>query len=241
VTEEESGLPDSDQAPGDTQSIPAAGTAMTELGSPTPQALALFGNRIDLAIRYAELLAGAGIERGLIGPRELDRLWDRHLVNCALVTPLFPVGATVVDLGSGAGLPGLVLACMRPDLTLILLDAQNRRVTFLREAIESLELADRVRAVWGRAEDLPVRRYIGKQAWVISRAVAPLDRLAGWCSPLLQAGGSMLAMKGEQAEAEVEAARGALRRMKFSVDRIAEFGTTDVTRARVVICKREGR
>lgn len=178
-----------------------------EAGLPAPPASAeqVFGAGLDLAVRYGELLASAGVVRGLIGPREVPRLWDRHLLNCAVVTDLVPDGARVVDVGTGAGLPGLAMACRRPDLRIDLVESLARRVAFLTETVSSLGLAERVRVVHGRAEDVAVRSLVGEAEWVTARAVAPLDRLVKWCLPLLGASGTLLAMKGAQAEAEVAA------------------------------------
>jgi len=178
-----------------------------EAGLPAPPAAAeqVFGAGLDLAVRYGELLASAGVVRGLIGPREVPRLWDRHLLNCAVVTELVPSGARVVDVGTGAGLPGLAMACRRPDLRVDLVESLARRVAFLTEAVDELGLAEQVRVVHGRAEDAAVRSAVGEADWVTARAVAPLDRLVRWCLPLLRTGGKLLAMKGAQADAEVAA------------------------------------
>jgi 16S rRNA (guanine527-N7)-methyltransferase len=174
---------------------------------PAPPATAeqVFGPGLDRVVRFGELLASAGVVRGLIGPREVARLWDRHLLNCAVVTDLVPVGARVVDVGTGAGLPGLVMACRRPDLRIDLVESLARRVAFLAEAVEALGLAERVRVVHGRAEDTATRSIAGDAEWVTARAVAPLERLVKWCWPLLRPGGTLLAMKGAQAETEVAA------------------------------------
>jgi len=163
----------------------------------------VFGPRLDTARRYAGLLATAGVERGLIGPRELPRIWDRHVLNCAVVAELFPESARVVDVGSGAGLPGLVLAIRRPDLRVDLVESLQRRAVFLREAVDALGLGDQVRVVHGRAEEPAVGEEVGNSWWVTARAVAPLDRLMRWCSPLLREGGHLMALKGDQAEAEI--------------------------------------
>jgi 16S rRNA (guanine527-N7)-methyltransferase len=171
---------------------------------PVPEyAAAIFGAQLPLAVRYAELLCGPGIERGLLGPREPARIWDRHLVNCALVAQLIPPGARVVDVGSGAGLPGLVLALLRPDLRVDLVESLRRRVDFLNEAAASLSLGDRVRVVHGRAEERPTVAMVGGADWVSARALAPLDRLVRWCIPLLRPGGHVLALKGERVADEV--------------------------------------
>jgi 16S rRNA (guanine527-N7)-methyltransferase len=165
-------------------------------------------DRLVLAERYAGLLATEGVVRGLIGPREAPRLWDRHLVNCALLGDLIPAGSTVCDVGSGAGLPGLVLAIARPDLTVTLVEPLLRRTTFLEEVAESLELLN-VEVVRGRAES----EHGGRTFDVVtSRAVAPLERLLGWSMPLVSPGGALVAMKGSSAESEIDAARNELAR-----------------------------
>lgn len=163
----------------------------------------MFSVRLPLVETYADFLATQGTLRGLIGPREVPRLWERHLLNCALVTELMPEGARVCDVGSGAGLPGLVVALRRPDLEVTLLEPLLRRTTFLEEAVALLGL-DNVTVLRGRAEE-----FAGRATYdvVASRAVAPLDRLARWSLPLTRPGGSMLAMKGSTASDEV--ARGA--------------------------------
>ncbi len=188
-----------------------------------PPAIAaqVFGSRLPLAERYARLLATDGIDHGLIGPRELPRLWSRHLVNCALVTDALSVDSAdssvadqrIVDVGSGAGLPGLVIAIRRPDLYVDLVESMQRRCQFLTEAVTELGLEDRVRVVRGRADDRQVVDKVGHARWVTARAVAPLDRLARWCLPLLRPGGTLLAMKGSSAEDEVDEHRKALTRL----------------------------
>lgn len=159
----------------------------------------MFSSRLALAERYAGLLATEGIVRGLIGPREVPRLWDRHLLNCALVADLVPEGSTVCDIGSGAGLPGIVLALRRPDLHVTLVEPLLRRTTFLEEVVTELGL-DQVRVVRGRAED---QRGGAPFEVVTSRAVAPLPRLLAWSMPLVAPGGVLLALKGSSATAEV--------------------------------------
>ena len=172
--------------------------------------------RLPLAARYAELLATAGVERGLIGPREAPRLWDRHLLNCALLAQAIPPGATVADLGSGAGLPGVVLAIARPDLRITLVEPLERRTAFLHEVVAELDLGD-VEVLRGRAEALHgVRRF----DVVTSRALAPLDRLLTWSMPLVAPEGAMVAMKGRSLEDEIEAARATLRRLRAARARL---------------------
>jgi 16S rRNA (guanine527-N7)-methyltransferase len=171
-----------------------------------PEAVAVFGPAADTAAAYARLLATDGTVRGLIGPREVPRLWDRHLLNSAALAPLVPAGSRVVDVGSGAGLPGIPLALARPDLSVTLLEPLARRVAFLDECVERLGL-DNVAVVRGRAEEGPVRRELGGADVVTARAVAPLGKLAGWCLPLLRAGGLLLALKGSTAAEELAAAQ----------------------------------
>lgn len=188
----------------DTAPSPADAALPPELA---PAALTLFGDRLDLAAAYAELLATDGVVRGLIGPREAPRIWDRHLLNCAAVAERIPSGATVLDVGSGAGLPGLVLAIARPDLTVTLIEPLARRTSFLIEVVERLGLAKSVRVFRGRADEAASgssgREPISGDV-VTARAVAPLDRLAGWSLPLAVRGGRLLALKGSSAAAEIE-------------------------------------
>ncbi|WP_372495104.1 16S rRNA (guanine(527)-N(7))-methyltransferase RsmG [Micromonospora phytophila] len=176
----------------------------------------LFGDRLDLAAAYAELLVTEGVVRGLIGPREAPRIWDRHLLNCAAVAERIPEGASVLDVGSGAGLPGLVLAIARPDLTVTLIEPLARRTSFLIEAVQQLGLAKTVRVFRGRADEAatgatgtgPLSGDI-----VTARAVAPLDRLSTWSLPLVVRGGRLLALKGASAAEEVAEHAGTVARL----------------------------
>jgi 16S rRNA (guanine527-N7)-methyltransferase len=188
----------------------------------------LFGDRLGLAGRYAELLGTDGVVRGLIGPREADRLWDRHLLNCAVLAELIGSESKVVDVGSGAGLPGIVLAIARPDLTVTLIEPLARRTAFLDEVVSALGLGARVQVLRGRAEeamDGPLAGRVEPADVATARAVAPLDRLTAWCLPLLRVGGRLLALKGATATEEV-AAHGA------TVDRLGG-GTPQVRRCGV--------
>jgi 16S rRNA (guanine527-N7)-methyltransferase len=181
-----------------------------------------FGEHLAEAERYGELLADAGVRRGLIGPREVPRLWERHLLNCAVLSEVVPEGVTVCDVGSGAGLPGIPLALVRPDLRITLLEPLLRRITFLQEVVELLGL-DHVTVVRGRAEE--VLGTFSPVQVVTARAVAPLDRLAGWGVPLLRPYGQMLALKGDTAEEELLGARSALQKLgvvRTSVVRVGE-------------------
>lgn len=181
----------------------------------------LFGARLPVAEEYGRLLATVGTERGLLGPREADRLWDRHLLNCAVVADILGDVDHVVDVGSGAGLPGIVLALVRPGLRVTLVEPLARRVTFLDEIVAHLGLDD-VEVVRGRAEDLAGRV---SAPVVTARAVAPLDRLARWCLPLCARGGRLLALKGASAAEEIREHADAVARVGGGVARIVECGT----------------
>ena len=193
--------------PSDAPTVPAA-------------ARGVFAEALPVATAYAELLATQATVRGLIGPREVPRLWERHLLNCALVTDLVPAGATVCDLGSGAGLPGVVMAIRRPDLILTLVEPLLRRTTFLEEAVASLGLGN-VEVVRARAEALHGNRSFDV---VTARAVAPLDRLVSWALPLVRTGGEFLAMKGSTVQTELECARPAIRAGRGVPGEIVELG-----------------
>ena len=186
--------------------------------TPPSNAAGVFAFRLPLAERYAELLATEGVTRGLIGPREVSRLWERHIMNSAFVLPRVPKGATVADVGSGAGLPGLVWAIGRPDLTVSLIEPLLRRTTFLEQAVEDLGL-DNVKVVRSRAEDVHEVFDV-----VTARAVAPLDRLARWCLPLVRPGGVLLALKGRTAAEEVATATATLHRLGATTIVVSTYG-----------------
>ncbi|MET0521764.1 MAG: 16S rRNA (guanine(527)-N(7))-methyltransferase RsmG [Jiangellaceae bacterium] len=172
----------------------------------------VFGERLGLAVEYARLLMTDGVVRGLIGPREAPRIWERHLVNCAVMSEMICNGASVIDVGSGAGLPCIVLAVARPDLSITLVEPLARRTAFLSEAVTALGLEATVTVVRGRAEDVVDGPPAGADV-VTARAVAPLDRLAGWCLPLVRSGGRLLALKGASAADEVAEHRAAITRL----------------------------
>jgi 16S rRNA (guanine527-N7)-methyltransferase len=209
---------------------------MTDVSRETPSTpaearRAFSSERLPLAERYVELLATAGVERGLIGPREAPRLWDRHLMNCVALAGLVPTGASLADLGSGAGLPGLVLAIARPDLAVTLVEPLQRRTTFLDEVVDELALAG-VSVVRGRAESLHGRERFDV---VTARALAPLARLLVWAMPLVAPTGELIAMKGSSARDEVAAARGPLRELGCAEPEILELtGPDGVSTATVV-------
>lgn len=199
-------------------------TSTTDHAIPPPapaSAQGAFGSgRLALAEEYAALLADAGVVRGLIGPREVPRLWERHLLNCALLADVVPEGATVADLGTGAGLPGVVLAIARPDLSVTLVDPLLRRTTFLEEVVRTLRL-DHCQVVRARAEELHGTLEVDV---VTARAVAPLGRLLEWAMPLVGEGGALLAMKGSRAGEEIEAARGVVRRLRCGPPEVLTLG-----------------
>jgi len=200
-----------------------------------PAAEAVFGDRLPLVQRYVALLAGPGVERGLIGPRETPRLWERHVLNSAGLAELLDPGETVLDLGSGAGLPGLVLALRRTDIEVVLVEPLLRRATFLEEAVQELAL-ERVTVRRARAEELAKKVSVDV---VTARAVAPLDRLAGWSLPLLRDGGRLLALKGDRADAELASARPMLRKAGAGSAEVVTVGSEeDLTAARVVVVTR---
>ena len=163
---------------------------------PTPELLAYFKGREDQIQRYAELLKGAGIERGLIGPKEGDRIWERHIANCIPITTILPENVRLVDIGSGAGLPGIVIALARPDLKVSLVEPLQRRLDFLNEVVAELGIP--VEVIRGRAERVKKQFEI-----VTARAVAPLEKLINISWHMIPKGGSLMAMKGESAAEEI--------------------------------------
>jgi 16S rRNA (guanine527-N7)-methyltransferase len=190
-----------------------------------------FGAGAPLAVRYVDMLTTDGVQRGLLGPREVPRIWSRHVLNCVVIHPLLAPGTTVGDIGSGAGLPGIVLAIARPDLAVTLIEPLLRRSTFLERATTALGLSN-VTVVRARAEDLAgTARY----DYVVARAVAPLDRLARWALPLCQATGELLAIKGSSARDEVSSARGTLARLKAGPVTIEACGVGVVEPATTVV------
>lgn len=180
----------------------------------------IFGSLLPVAQRYADLLAGDGVARGLIGPAEAARIWDRHLLNSAVVAEFIPADGTLADLGSGAGLPGVVLAILRPRLRVILVEPMLRRTEFLAECVRELGLAN-AEVLRGRAEELSGR--VGADV-VTARAVAVLSRLAGMAVGLARPGGTVLAIKGSSAAAELADARPVLARLGIAGAEVVTAG-----------------
>ena len=178
--------------------------------------------------KYVDILASRGVDWGLIGPREIGRLWERHILNSIALESLIPEGCRVADVGSGAGLPGIPLAILRPDLEMTLIEPMLRRSNFLTEALDELGLDDRVTVVRGRAEDADLHVDV-----VVSRAVAKLATLINWTADLIVDSGSLLALKGQSADDEVVKAKKELskRRLSAEVLLIRADPAADVTRA----------
>lgn len=207
----------------------------------TPEiAASVFGDRLPLAERYVAMLAGPGVERGVVGPRETERLWERHILNSAVLGDVVAPDRRVLDVGSGAGLPGIPLALARPDLAVTLLEPMARRVAWLEEVIADLGVTVTVHR--GRAEQ-PEGRAVGED-WdvVTARAVAPLGRLAGWCLPLARDGGTLLALKGASAASEVRRDAREIRRAGGADVRVVQCGTAvvDPPATVVVVTRRRG-
>lgn len=202
-------------------------------------AAAVFGPRLELAERYAAILAGAGIERGILGPGEVPRLWERHVLNSAAVAELVGDDETVADVGSGAGLPGIPLALARPAARVILIEPLLRRAEFLQEVVDELGLE--VAVVRGRAEEPDVLRQVGEMDAVTSRAVASLEKLAKWSLPLLREGGRMLAMKGDRADDEVGEHRRAMSALGAVDIGVVKCGVDYLTPPATVVVARRGK
>ena len=194
---------------------------------PTPELLAYFKGREDQIQRYAELLKGAGIERGLIGPKEGERIWERHIANCIPITTILPENVRLVDIGSGAGLPGIVIALARPDLKVTLVEPLQRRVDFLNEVVAELGIP--IEVIRGRAERVKKQFEI-----VTARAVAPLEKLINISWHMIPKGGSLMAMKGESAAEEMAATT----LKKGSTTQLHEISLPNLPIARVIQVKK---
>jgi 16S rRNA (guanine527-N7)-methyltransferase len=202
----------------------------SECPAPPESAVAVFGSALDDALIFARMLATRGVEHGLIGPHEVPRLWDRHLLNCAVVTELIESGCgTLVDIGSGAGLPGIVLAMLRPDVSITLLEPMERRCRFLSDCVAELGL-DNATVLRGRAEDTVMRADVAT-----ARALAPLDRLAELAVRLVRPGGMVLAIKGQTAADELKKARPVLKRIGARSAEVVRAGQGKVVPATTVV------
>lgn len=221
----------------------AEGALVATVGPAPPAAGELFGDRLPLAERFARSLAGSGVSRGLIGPREIGRLWERHLLNCAALGPALDPHSSVIDVGSGAGLPGLALAIARPDLEVVLVEPMLRRSTWLSEVVTELGLTN-VSVRRARAEELWGELHA---PWVTARAVARLAQLCRWCLPLLEPHGSLLALKGSTAGDELADDRAEISRWDAASARVEEYGghvlavPTTVVRVQIGAVTPDGR
>ena len=193
-----------------------------QLGSTPEIAVKVFGDRLELAQRYAQALATDGIERGLIGPREIPRIWERHVLNSAVLGEVVPEGARVIDVGSGAGLPGIPLAIARPDVEVMLLEPLLRRTRFLEEMVSVLGISCSVHR--GRAEESSIVASIEGADVATSRAVAPLGKLTGWSLPLVRIGGEMIAIKGSTVDEEIERDAKTIKRVGGAHPRVQAIG-----------------
>jgi 16S rRNA (guanine527-N7)-methyltransferase len=200
---------------------------------PTKSQEQALGPSFTQLAKFAEILAQDGVRLGLIGPREVERIWDRHILNCAALTELIEDGQSIIDIGSGAGLPGIVLAILKPNSKVTLIEPMQRRTDFLTQVKNDLGLTN-VEILRGRAEGQKVTAQI-----VTSRAVAPLDKLLDWSWPLVQKGGKVLAIKGEKAQEELENAQKGISFLKDSPATITTCGLAlDLSVTVVQISKR---
>jgi 16S rRNA (guanine527-N7)-methyltransferase len=189
----------------------------------------VYGDQLPAINRYVDILTSTAVEWGLLGPREADRMWDRHILNCAALSSLIATDSRVADVGSGAGLPGIPLALLRPDLRVTLIEPLLRRSTFLGQTVQHLGVGNRVQVIRSRAED-----HHQTYDFVVARALAPLDRLIGWCNPLRTRGGVILALKGESAPDEVTAARPQLEAAQLTAEILSVRAHPEVESATVV-------
>lgn len=201
-----------------------------------PRLPAYFGEAWPTVLRFDAVLRAHGVERGLLGPRETARLWERHLLNSAAVVPFVAGAASVLDLGSGAGLPGIVVAAMLPTTSVTLLEPKERRVRWLDDVVEDLGLTN-VTVVRGRAEDVSAELTVEV---VVARAVGPLAQLYGWAAPLLDSGGRLVALKGARAADEVEAGRRAAQRTGMTAVAVHTAPTVDGIEPTAVVVARRG-
>ncbi|MGA4670030.1 16S rRNA (guanine(527)-N(7))-methyltransferase RsmG [Propionibacteriaceae bacterium Y1923] len=193
----------------------------------------VYGDQSETIERYVDILTSRGVEWGLLGPREPERIWSRHILNCAALDGLVPQGSRVIDVGSGAGLPGLVLAILRPDLEVVLVESLLRRATFLELAVDELGLSPRVSVVRGRAEEQKVTADV-----VTCRAVAPLQKLLKWTTPHFLPHGRLVALKGASAPEEVAAAAQELRRHKLVAEVVSIRADQEAEATQAIVVRR---
>jgi 16S rRNA (guanine527-N7)-methyltransferase len=189
----------------------------------------IYGTEFAVINRYVDILRSTAVDWGLLGPREAERLWDRHILNSAALSGLIAADSALADVGSGAGLPGIPLAILRPDLRVTLIEPLLRRFTFLTKTVEELQISDRVEVVRARAEDHSQTYDV-----VVARALAPLDRLIGWCDPLRAPDGVVLALKGASAANEIAAAERQLQAAQLQAEVLKVQAHPDVLSATVV-------
>jgi 16S rRNA (guanine527-N7)-methyltransferase len=189
----------------------------------------IYGAEFPVINRYVDILRSTAVEWGLLGPREAERLWDRHVLNSAALSGLIAADSAVADVGSGAGLPGIPLAIVRRDLCVTLIEPLLRRSRFLIQAVEELQISARVKVVRSRAEDHQHTYDV-----VVARALAPLDRLIGWCNPLRAPGGVILALKGASAADEIASARRQLETAQLQAEVLLVRAYPDAEPATVV-------
>jgi 16S rRNA (guanine527-N7)-methyltransferase len=189
----------------------------------------IYGAKFPAINRYVDILGSTAVEWGLLGPREAERLWDRHILNSAALSRLIAADSAVADVGSGAGLPGIPLAILRPDVRVTLIEPLLRRTTFLTQSVEELQISDRVEVVRSRAEDHQHTYDV-----LVARALAPLDRLIGWCNPLRAPDGVILALKGASAADEIAAAGRQLQAAQLEAEVLKVRAHPDLEPATVV-------
>ncbi|MBV7363140.1 16S rRNA (guanine(527)-N(7))-methyltransferase RsmG [Actinomycetaceae bacterium TAE3-ERU4] len=205
-----------------------------EVDSPTPAMIELFGPHFSKVEHFSQMLVAEGELRGLIGPRELPRLWGRHLVNSAAVVPFLPPRGSVADVGSGAGFPGIVIACMRPDLDVHLIEPMERRIVWLTEVVDELGL-DNVTIHHKRAEELHKRLAFDA---VTARAVAAMDKLARYTAPLIRRDGHLVALKGQKVDSELEKAKYVLKKLHLVEVEVNEVEVPDAESTLVVTARK---
>lgn len=227
--------PDAVEGPQDWESAPRE-EIDRELEERPALAQEVFGDRLELSERYAQHLATTGVEWGLIGPRELPRLWTRHILNCGVAASLLHEGDVVGDIGSGAGLPGIPWALARPDASFVLIESMERRVEWLRDVVDDLGL-ENVRIVRARVEDLVDEEIF---TVVTARAVKAMTTLIEWAVPILGPEGRILAIKGASVDAELEKAARIIRKRRLSGPTIHSLGGDDLPTPTTVVELRRG-